>query len=81
MSSEQLQQTAGDGGKQGSTDTSPVATFISKVWKIVEKPEHKSLISWTDVSHGRSRYVDAMVKYRHRYVRVQCVLVIARPWS
>lgn len=30
-------------------ESSGVATFISKVWKIVEKPEYNSLISWSDV--------------------------------
>jgi len=32
------------------TDTGGVATFISKVWKILEKVEYNSLISWSDVS-------------------------------
>lgn len=32
-------------------ESSGVATFISKVWKIVEKPEYNSLISWSDVRY------------------------------
>lgn len=30
----------------------PVAAFISKVWKIVEKPEYNHLIGWSNVSVG-----------------------------
>ncbi len=36
--------------QQGAAEASAVATFISKVWKIVEKTEHNPLISWTVVS-------------------------------
>jgi hypothetical protein len=32
------------------TDPHAVTTFISKVWKIVEKPEYNHLISWSTVS-------------------------------
>ena len=28
-----------------------VAVFIAKVWRIVEDPEYKHLISWSEVSH------------------------------
>ena len=36
--------------EQGGMDSSGVATFISKVWKITEKPEYNHLIAWSTVS-------------------------------
>ena len=39
----------------------PVAAFISKVWKILEKPEYNQLITWSNVRDDFKYNVDNWV--------------------
>lgn len=39
--------------REEDTDSQTVTTFISKVWKIVEKPEYNHLITWSQVNQIR----------------------------
>ena len=40
-------------GIEDNGQQEPVATFITKLWKIVEKRENNSLIFWSEVSGGK----------------------------